>query len=88
MDVPGFNYRVHKYDNNIKQLPQGFLLGSETASTVSSRGVYKFPVVPDDNSRFASWAPGYDPKALEKADGQCSSYDLEYSPWSNLPDDD
>ena len=58
MDVPGFNYRVHKYDNNIKQLPQGFLLGSETASTVSSRGVYKFPVVPDDNSRFASWAPG------------------------------
>ena len=30
MDVPGFNYRVHKYDNNIKQLPQGFLLGSET----------------------------------------------------------
>ena len=88
MDVPGFNYRVHKYDNNIEQLPQGFLLGSETASTVSSRGVYKFPVVPDDNSRFASWAPGYDPKALEKADGQCSSYDLEYSPWSNLPDDD
>ena len=88
MDVPGFNYRVHKYDNNIQQLPQGFLLGSETASTVSSRGVYKFPVVPDDNSRFASWAPGYDPKALEKADGQCSSYDLEYSPWSNLPDDD
>ena len=88
MDVPGFNYRVHKYDKNIEQLPQGFLLGSETASTVSSRGVYKFPVVPDDNSRFASWAPGYDPKALEKADGQCSSYDLEYSPWSNLPDDD
>jgi beta-galactosidase len=88
MDIPGFNYRVHKYDNNIKQLPQGFLLGSETASTVSSRGIYKFPVVPDDNSKFASWAPGYDPKALEKADGQCSSYDLEYSPWSNLPDDD
>ena len=44
MDIPGFNYRVHKYDNNIKQLPIGFLLGSETASTISSRGVYKFPV--------------------------------------------
>jgi beta-galactosidase len=88
MDVPGFNYRVHKYDKNIEQLPQGFLLGSETASTVSSRGVYKFPVVPDDNSRFASWAPGYDPTAILNADGQCSSYDLEYSSWSNLPDDD
>ena len=74
MDVPGFNYRVHKYDNNIRQLPQGFLLGSETASTVSSRGVYKFPVVVSDSR-------SYD-------DGQCSSYDTEYCSWSNLPDDD
>jgi len=88
MDVPGFNYRVHKYENNIKQLPQGFLLGSETASTVSSRGVYKFPVTPHDNSRFASYSPHYDPKALETADGQCSSYDVEWCAWSNLPDDD
>ena len=74
MDVPGFNYRVHKYDNNIKQLPKGFLLGSETASTVSSRGVYKFPVEASDSKTYA--------------DGQCSSYDMEYCPWSNLPDDD
>ena len=88
MEVPGFNYRVHKYENNIKQLPQGFLLGSETASTVSSRGVYKFPVVPTDNSQFASYSPNYDPTALTKADGQCSSYDVEYCSWSNLPDDD
>jgi len=88
MDVPGFNYRVHKYENNIKQLPQGFLLGSETASTVSSRGVYKFPVVPTDNSQFASYSPNYDPTALQKADGQCSSYDVEWCSWSNLPDDD
>jgi beta-galactosidase len=50
------------------------LLGSETASTVSSRGIYKFPVV----------------KAAEKKypDNQCSSYDLEYCSWSNLPEDD
>lgn len=74
MDVPGFNYRVHKYDNSIKQLPQGFLLGSETASTVSSRGVYKFPVVVSDHAVYP--------------DGQCSSYDTEYCSWSNLPDDD
>jgi beta-galactosidase len=88
MDVPGFNYRVHKYANNIKQLPQGFLLGSETASTVSSRGVYKFPVKVTDNSQYASWAPTYDPSAIKNADGQCSSYDVEYCSWSNLPDDD
>ena len=74
MDVPGFNYRVHKYENNIKQLPQGFLLGSETASTVSSRGVYKFPVQVSDHAVYP--------------DGQCSSYDTEYCSWSNLPDDD
>ena len=74
MDVPGFNYRVHKYQKNIEQLPQGFLLGSETASTVSSRGVYKFPVTPSDHAVYP--------------DGQCSSYDVEWCSWSNLPDDD
>lgn len=74
MDVPGFNYRVHKYENNIRQLPKGFLLGSETASTVSSRGVYKFPVTVSDKNTYP--------------DGQCSSYDTEYCSWSNLPDDD
>ena len=88
MEVPGFNYRVHKYANNIKQLSHGFLLGSETASTVSSRGVYKFPVEVTDNSQYASWSPNYDPTAILKADGQCSSYDTEYCSWSNLPDDD
>ena len=69
-------------------MPQGFLLGSETASTVSSRGVYKFPVEVTDNSQYASWSPKYDPTAIQKADGQCSSYDVEYCSWSNLPDDD
>ncbi len=88
MDVPGFNYRLHRYADGIKQLPQGFLLGSETASTVSSRGVYKFPVETTDNSKYSSWAEGYDPAAIKTADGQCSGYDVEYCAWSNLPDDD
>ena len=74
MDIPGFNYRVHKYDRNITQLPCGFLLGCETASTVSSRGVYKFPVEVSNHKIYP--------------DGQCSSYDTEYCSWSNLPDDD
>lgn len=74
MDVPGFNYRTHLYDPLLPKLKQGFLLGSETTSTVSSRGVYKFPVE----------------KAAMKTypDGQCSSYDMEYCGWSNLPDVD
>jgi len=74
MDVPGFNYRVHLYDEYISQLPQKFILGSETGSTISSRGVYYFPVEVTDH-------PYHD-------DGQCSSYDIEYCWWSNLPDDD
>ena len=74
MDVPGFNYRVYKYPKNIEQLPQGFLLGSETASTVSSRGVYKFPVEVSNTNTYD--------------DGQCSGYDTEYCSWSNLPEDD
>lgn len=74
MDIPGFNYRMYKYDRNISLLPQGFLLGSETASTVSSRGVYKFPVTVSDKNVYP--------------DGQCSGYDTEYCPWSNLPESD
>ncbi|ALI98028.1 DUF4982 domain-containing protein [Rufibacter tibetensis] len=74
LDIPGLNYRVHLYEEAYKAFPQGFILGSETASTVSSRGIYKFPVE----------------KAVEKQypDFQSSSYDLEYCSWSNLPDDD
>jgi len=74
MDVPGYNYRLPRYDDGYKQLPQGFVLGSETASTVSSRGVYYFPPEPDDHPQHS--------------DGQCNGYDTEYCWWSNLPDDD
>ena len=49
-------------------------MGSETASTVSSRGVYKFPV---ERKAMAV----YD-------DHQSSSYDVEHCSWSNLPEDD
>ena len=73
-DVPGMNYRVHKYEMAYERLGQGYVLGSETASTVSSRGVYKFPLTEE--------------KGITYADGQCSSYDLTACSWSNLPDDD
>ncbi len=74
MDVAGFNYRPHKYAENYNKLPQQIILGSETASTVSSRGVYKFPV---------------ERKSMQKYDDhQSSSYDVEHCGWSNLPEDD
>lgn len=74
LDVAGMNYRTHKYESAYGKLRHGYLLGSETASTVSSRGVYKFPVKLYQNK-------SYD-------DGQCSSYDVEYCSWSNLPEED
>lgn len=74
MDVAGFNYRPHLYVRNYLVLPQKLILGSETASTVSSRGVYKFPV---ERKAMAV----YD-------DHQSSGYDVEHCNWSNLPEDD
>ena len=74
MDVAGFNYRPFRYADNYLRLPQQIILGSETASTVSSRGVYKFPV---------------ERRAMAKyGDHQASSYDVEHCGWSNLPEDD
>jgi len=74
LDIPGLNYRVHLYEEAYKKFPQGFILGSETASTVSSRGIYKFPVEKGSMKQYN--------------DFQSSSYDLEYCSWSNLPEDD
>lgn len=74
LDIPGLNYRVHLYEEAYNAFPQDLLLGSETASTVSSRGVYKFPV--EEN------------KAKTYDDYQCSSYDLTSCSWSNIPEDD
>lgn len=74
MDVAGFNYRPFKYQTNYDKLPQQIVLGSETASTLSSRGVYKFPVERQSMKKYD--------------DHQASSYDVEHCGWSNLPEDD
>ena len=72
LDIPGYNYKVKRYGEAYEKLPQHIILGSETASTVSSRGVYMFPV---------------ESKACAMYDNhQSSSYDLEYCYWSNIPD--
>lgn len=73
-DIPGLNYRAHLYDEAYERLPQNIILGSETSSTVSSRGVYKFPVERKAGAMYD--------------DHQSSSYDLEYCNWSNIPDID
>lgn len=74
LDIPGFNYRAHRYEEAYERLPQNIVLGSETSSTVSSRGVYKFPAERKAGAMYD--------------DHQSSSYDLEYCSWSNIPDID
>ena len=74
LDVVGFNYKVARYQQAYDVLPQRIILGSETASTVSSRGVYHFPVTVG--------ADQTDP------DHQSCSYDTGHCSWSNIPDED
>ncbi|MBR4431584.1 MAG: DUF4982 domain-containing protein, partial [Paludibacteraceae bacterium] len=74
VELPGFNYRTSRYQEGYENLPQKMILGSETASTVSSRGVYKLPAMIKDLATYD--------------DHQSSGYDLEYCPWSGLPEQD
>ncbi|MCM1378426.1 MAG: DUF4982 domain-containing protein [Clostridium sp.] len=79
LDIPGFNYKPQFYDSIYARLPQKLVLGSETASTVSSRGKYYFPLeMPGADGRHTAMHP----------DNQSSSYDNETCSWSNTPDID
>lgn len=73
MDIPGFNYRPFKYQEAYDSLPQKVILGAETVSTFSSRGVYKFPVERKSMAKYSDY--------------QASSYDVEHADWSQLPED-
>ena len=74
VELPGFNYRTSRYIEGYENLPQKMILGSETASTVSSRGVYKLPAVIQPDAMYE--------------DKQSSGYDVEYCAWSGLPEQD
>ncbi|MDE7509139.1 MAG: DUF4982 domain-containing protein [Muribaculaceae bacterium] len=77
LDIPGFNYKPQFYEEAYEKLPQKMILGSETASTVSSRGVYYFPVSFDKEHNV-----------VMHPENQSSSYDDEPCSWSNTPDID
>lgn len=84
LQVVGLNYRAFRYEEAYQRTPQRLVLGSETASTVSSRGVYLLPALPDNTATITDQNH---PNGNSKTN-QCSSYDLQYCPWSNLPDED
>lgn len=87
VDAVGLNYqgvgiygRPPQYPAFHQSFPDKFIVGAETTSTISSRGVYTFPV-----------ASGLGTPATAKAgqdteNRQISSYDLYFTNWSYSPD--
>jgi beta-galactosidase len=70
VDIPGFNYQAHDYERFLKEHPDWIILGSETNSAVSSRGVYHLPI------ELYKKHPSL----------QLSSYDIIAPSWGYAPD--
>lgn len=78
LDLFGINYRLKRYDAffQLKDNDNLPFHSSESASTVSSRGEYFFPVV---EGNLNDNLPGH-------GIFQVSSYDLAYPAWASTPD--
>ena len=78
LDIIGFNYHVQDYDSVKEWYPNMPFIGSETASSLNSRGFYIHPstkinIVPE------RW------DAPHQTDHhQCSAYDNSRAPWATL----
>ncbi len=75
IDVYGFNYKPHLYQQFRDSHPGHPFIGSETASCISTRGYYLFPV---SDEKDGGWIDG--------APFQVSSYDLYAPAWASKPD--
>ncbi|MCD8055549.1 MAG: DUF4982 domain-containing protein [Clostridiales bacterium] len=58
LDTVGYNYAENLYNEHHRKYPEYCIYGSETSSTVQSRGIYHFP---------------YEQTAVQHEDYQCSS---------------
>ncbi len=72
VDVFGYNYKPYDYGDFREANPTKPLFGSETASCISSRGIYVFPVSNDKSGGMTNY--------------QMSSYDLYAPPWATPPE--
>jgi beta-galactosidase len=68
LDVFGINYHINDYDVNKGKT----MVGSETASALSTRGEYGLYL--DDDGQV---------KIRNRMKGQCTSYDLDRPPWGH-----
>jgi beta-galactosidase len=87
IDAVGLNYQgaglfrgSPQYPVFHEKFPDKFIVGSETAATLSSRGVYTFPVAQGAGSPASANA------GEEAAARQVSSYDLYFAPWAYSPE--
>ncbi len=72
LDFTGWNY-ARRYARYREEYPDKPILYSESASTLSTRGFYDFPL-PDRKTEYST------------DDVQVSSYDLNAAQWSDIPD--
>lgn len=70
VDIPGFNYGPMRYAQIQKDHREWIIFASETASAVSSRGVYHLPIE----------------KYQKHPSLQLTSYDVIAPPWAYIPD--
>ena len=70
VDLVGWNYKPRKYKEVLSEHPEWIVYGSETSSTVSSRGVYHLPLE----------------KYRLHPSLQITSYDFIGPPWAYPPD--
>ena len=75
-DVFGYNYKPFEYGRFREANPDKPLFGSETASCISSRGEYFFPVTQNKGG------------GLMRSVFQVSDYDLYAPGWATPPDDE
>ena len=75
IDLYGFNYKPHMYADFRDSHPGKPFYGSETASCISTRGYYLFPV---SEEKGKGWK--------EEDPFQVSSYDLYAPLWASTPD--
>ena len=66
IDTVGYNYLERLYNEHHKKYPKWKIYGSETSSTVQSRGIYHFP----DSLKLVTFS-----------DGQCSTLGNCTTPW-------
>ena len=70
VDLVGWNYKPRKYKEVLSEYPEWIVYGSETSSTVSSRGIYHLPLE----------------KYRLHPSLQITSYDFIGPPWAYPPD--